>query len=865
MQKLVWRNSIGNEIDLTSAPYGITTWEGFSNTSLNIQSQQVPFQDGGVFLDALMEQRELSVTLAIQDKNNLENRYKYRRELIHILNPKLGEGYLIYTNDFISKRIKCVAQIPLFETHNSNDSGTPKASLAWTACEPYWEDLEEKQVTFDVGVQPIVKNEGDIPCQVKMDWYTNYAKNPSVTNLHNGKKIKVDGNLTNNLLINTNSGQKTVYEDEIKTNLIEGGFCLYKVSYIDELEKFVAIGWSTVPQSTQHIQFIMTSIDGDTWSIKQTDVVPIGTPMYSKILKKVIAPASNGKILLSTDGETWESVTVTSDDTVRFYGVAESEDKIVLITSKTSGTDDIFVTSDGETFSPVSSGFTSGFGEIAYVTFLHKFIIEAVISSGSAGEIESFDGTSWSFVTIIENSTYAYELSGISFSDDLHIVIIGQFYSNNGVNWTKIEINVGMQDSLCYTVYSKLLKMFVGYFGYGNVNPYKIAYSSDGINFTLVNVGTLGFMELQALCFSETLGFFIGGYYNKKKILKSYNGTEWFLSYEETRTSLKLYYDSVNKKYFAYGGWLEVSDDLNSKEWSRISFGNASVYNIFYSKVIRKYIALVGDKTIRTSSDLVNWESYDFSSLPSSFTDNSIAESENTVCVIVKSGKVIKTTDGENWTVIDVAELSSSSRFNCIIYNDVDNQFVIGVTYSNILVSYDGESWTSKGYFYGDIKKLIYCKEKSVYVATVSTHNTIADWGIYTSTNLTNWVRRKSTTYPYLYTDVCWSSLLQTFIVCGAHGEIFKSTDGINWVDIENPYSAQLNSVIFNFDEACFYIMGVPLYKLAGGVTSNAIAKISTDSDMGFNLELGDNRLRINYDGGEMSVRIKYRQRYIGV
>ena len=106
MQKLVWRNSNGDEIDLTKAPYGITNWEGFSNTSLNIQSQQVPFQDGGVFLDALMEQRELSVTLAIQDNNNLENRYKYRRELIHILNPKLGEGYLIYTNDFISKRIK---------------------------------------------------------------------------------------------------------------------------------------------------------------------------------------------------------------------------------------------------------------------------------------------------------------------------------------------------------------------------------------------------------------------------------------------------------------------------------------------------------------------------------------------------------------------------------------------------------------------------------------------------------------------------------------------------------------------------------------------------------------------------------------
>ena len=103
MQKLIWTNSDGDSIDLTSGNYGITNWEGFSNTPLNIQSQQVPFQDGGVFIDALLEQRELSVTLAMQDNGNLEDRYRMRRELIHALNPKLGEGYLIYKNDFTQK------------------------------------------------------------------------------------------------------------------------------------------------------------------------------------------------------------------------------------------------------------------------------------------------------------------------------------------------------------------------------------------------------------------------------------------------------------------------------------------------------------------------------------------------------------------------------------------------------------------------------------------------------------------------------------------------------------------------------------------------------------------------------------------
>ena len=141
MQKLVFRNGAGNEIDLTAGNFGITNWAGLSNTPLNIQTQQVPFEDGGVFLDALMEQREIDVTVAINDNNNLELRYQLKRELISALNPKLGEGVLIYTNDYLSRQIHAVPQIPLFENKNSNDKGTLKASVTFSCPSPYWEDV----------------------------------------------------------------------------------------------------------------------------------------------------------------------------------------------------------------------------------------------------------------------------------------------------------------------------------------------------------------------------------------------------------------------------------------------------------------------------------------------------------------------------------------------------------------------------------------------------------------------------------------------------------------------------------------------------------------------------------------------------
>ena len=220
MQKLVWQNANGETIDLTSGSYGITEWEGFSNASLKIQSQQVPFQDGAVFLDALIEPRELSVTLAMQDNKDLELRYQLRRELIHKLNPKLGEGYLIYTNDFISKRIKCVAQIPLFETHNSNDSGTPKASLSWVANEPYWEDLEETVVAIS-GLNTI-QNEGDVSAQVEILIPTS-ASNPSIVSHRNKKNIKLIGDYVNSIDINTNLGQKYIKENILDISWLNGG------------------------------------------------------------------------------------------------------------------------------------------------------------------------------------------------------------------------------------------------------------------------------------------------------------------------------------------------------------------------------------------------------------------------------------------------------------------------------------------------------------------------------------------------------------------------------------------------------------------------------------------------------------------
>ena len=371
MQKLVWTNSDGESIDLTSGNYGIINWEGFSNTPLNIQSQQVPFQDGGVFLDTLLNQRELSVTLAMQDNGNLEERYRMRRELIHALNPKLGEGYLIYKNDFTSKRIKCIAQVPIFETHNSNDSGTPKATLVWTACDPYWEDLEETSIFLKTGVRKIIENNGEVVSGVKIDFFTNNVVNPQIKNFTENKLIKLNGNFHTSINIDTNSGQKTVTSEELAFSISNISTNLVSVIYSESLGLFVAVGNGGT---------IITSSDGITWSVQTSGVSrSLYSVTYSESLGLFVAVGNRGPIITSSDGGT----IITSSDGIT-WNVQTSPASIVSLSVIYSESLGLFVavgfngaiitSSDGITWNVQTSKVSTNLVSVTYSEHLGLFV-----------------------------------------------------------------------------------------------------------------------------------------------------------------------------------------------------------------------------------------------------------------------------------------------------------------------------------------------------------------------------------------------------------------------------------------------------------------------------------------------------------
>ena len=796
MQKLVWQNANGVELDLTSGNYGITEWEGFSNASLNIQSQQVPFQDGGVFLDALIEQRELSVTLAMQDNNNLELRYQQRRELISALNPKLGEGYLIYTNDFISKRIKCVPQIPLFETHNSDTVGTPKASLSWTACEPYWEDLEETEVEIKSGELKTIMNTGDTPSQIKAK-IPYISNNPVLYNRTNEKKIALNGISEKTVEINTNIGQKEVVGIDNIFNWVSGGIindCVYGNG------KYIYVGTNIIVED--YFQGTRKTIDSGITS-------PLTAVAYGN--NKYVIGGEDGQIFTSVDGENWVlQQTFAGGINALIYG----NGKFVAV-----GADGVRISDDGITWTKTYTG-------IDFYDVVYSEEKELYIACGRAENIKSVDGENWVTITI---TTPIYSVcygAGI-FMAISNYFSSGQYYSEvytstDGTTWAKLGETYNIMVNR--VVYGED-KFIMG----GGLNIYT---STDGTTWEMQENVTKGTTKNIVY---ENRKFVIVG--NGGAILKSQDGLNW----ETIIEGVNFYIMDIiyaNNKYIAVGASGNIATSTDRKLWQLQDSGTTKyLYSIAYGN--NTFVAVGESGIVLTSSDGTEWVTR-----TSGFSGqiNSVTFGEGKFVAVAGTGGMRYSEDGITWQ-----NVTNGGFFNGVCYGG--NKFVAVGGYNYTGISEDGVSWEKHNnnilfgrVFYGN----------GLYVA-VGLEGTL-----YVSEDGITWNNKSLNTNKSINKGIYGEGV---FVVVG-DTVMATSTDGNSWVLRTTPYI--LKSVIY--ENGRFVSGGATgiITELAIEGTENLITKLSNDTDMTFNLEVGENEIYYE-DINNRPIYITYRQKYIGV
>ena len=823
MQKLVWINSKGTEINLTSGDYGITEWEGFSACDVEVQTQNVPFQDGSVFLDALLNNRELSVTLAINDGKDLEKRYRLRRELIAALNPKLGEGYLIYTNDFISKRIKCLAQMPVFPTHNSDKAGTPKASLSWTACDPYWEDVEETSVDFGIDSQPVIDNEGDVTTQMKIDFFTSGVTNPKITNLKTNKFIKYNGSLTEGLQIDTNIGNKSVISEKLNFNkLVNISEVLHSITYSKKLDMFVAVGDSGV---------ILVSYDGKNWlSDVNGDFGYLKSVTYSEDLEMFVAVGDNGKVITSPDGKTW-----TQQESGIDYGIScviYAESLFVAVGVY------IWTSPDGITWTQRSN---SSFNSVIYSDVLNLFV-----AVENYHIFTSPDGITWT-----QRSNQHYGLQSVTFSKTLNLFVAVGYTgsdggyivtSTNGIDWLVQTLDNIMDLELYAVTYSEDVKLFVcTAYNSNNYNSY-ILTSIDGINWTKLSNP---FPKKNYIMYSEVQGMFI---VIGTGIITSYDGENWIeLMGAIVGCIFSIAYSDKLHLFVAIEDY-HIFTSSDGITWVKEDFSTLSRF-ITYIKSLNLFV--MAGPSLNISSDGVNWEHY----LDGKYLNGVCYSNNLKMFVAISNTKIWTSNDGTNWT----ERYDSSGNLRSITYSEKLNLFVAVGYNGKIITSSDGETWTQQESGVSNkLNSIAYSETLGIFVVTSEDYSTLLN-----SRDGINWTERS--VHKFIY--VTFNEKIGIFIGVGNYGVIYTSTDGMNWVEQKSGVFTDLYSLTYCEDLEKFVIVGDGGTVLHSyfSLTENQIKNITPDSDMNFNLDTGRNQLRLNKSDGSFRARITYRQKYIGV
>ncbi|MGM1048406.1 MAG: phage tail family protein [Bacillota bacterium] len=239
MQKVTFVNTRGESVAFgTYGPFVLEKIDGTGAPPLDIKSTKSPYQDGSSFVSAQFDDRDISIVGFIKATKQ-QDMYERRRELVRILNPKLGPGKLVYTNDARSYAITAIAEeSPIFnERHVTNQM----FAVNFVANDPYWRDENQtvKGLRYEAGgltfplrlptqfafsaYRGTFTNSGDVETPVEI-WYQGPATNPVVESETTGEFIKVNYELAerDTLIINTAFGNKRVEvlnEDGSRTNV----------------------------------------------------------------------------------------------------------------------------------------------------------------------------------------------------------------------------------------------------------------------------------------------------------------------------------------------------------------------------------------------------------------------------------------------------------------------------------------------------------------------------------------------------------------------------------------------------------------------------------------------------------------------
>lgn len=238
MERLIFTNARGESVTFgASPPFEIVTVEGLGDVKADNITQKSAFQDGSTYVDTMLEEREIPVTLIIRGADYTQITQS-RQRLSAVLNPKLGLGTLRYEGGETVREIPAIVEALPTYSDGINNRGVryQKASVYFIAPDPYWRETADTKTeialweslfefTLEIPEEGIelerrsptlivnVVNDGHVDTGMIIRFRAlGTVVNPSLFNVNTQEWIKINRTMVAGeiITVNTNQGRKRI-------------------------------------------------------------------------------------------------------------------------------------------------------------------------------------------------------------------------------------------------------------------------------------------------------------------------------------------------------------------------------------------------------------------------------------------------------------------------------------------------------------------------------------------------------------------------------------------------------------------------------------------------------------------------------
>lgn len=410
-------------------------------------------------------------------------------------------------------------------------------------------------------------------------------------------------------------------------------------------------------------------------------------------------------------------------------------------------------------------------------------------------------------------------LSGIDYADPNTTQYA---ISTDGSNWTKqnypIQINSSIYPyGLLSCTIRNLNNSYFCYFNLDNVNNASVTTSPDGINWNKITTLNLN-GESQ---FNQTTVVYVNHKYyaycgNKTstqiiedqgyRLCSSNDGINW-IYYGNTPSPVTVNgsgYSLGNQgqtltyqygKYFLFGNFGKIwysTDDM--KTWSQTVSGiSVSNYNTFQNSTSLSFVLGTTNSDYTTSALAIaystdNAASFKMANVPTiAQTPLAVATSGNDYVVVGTAGTLLHSSDGINWTQINVSNITTSDLTNVQYLN---SKYYATGDLGFVLTSSDGINWSySQASGYPRLMDIIYNNNKYFVVG----------YGGYIaySSNGTNWIKATTPTSNQINSIAFGNN---TYVAIGNSGTVLNSQNGVTWnaINASNLINYNINNIIYD-------------------------------------------------------------------